>query len=125
MDVILQPPPGSFTAEPSNWDANYFSSTWRVKTDYTNYSRGQQGVEGLLGDTSMDSPDYGIAAMRRGSYDDAATCLRPVSIDPKPKVKKILLVTAECDSVLFQTHESNTCINILQHQLLCVEGRQI
>lgn len=29
----------------------------------------------------MDSPGYGIAAMRRGSYDDAAASLRPVSID--------------------------------------------
>lgn len=30
----------------------------------------------------MDTPEYGNAAMRRGSYDDAAAApLRPVSID--------------------------------------------
>ncbi|KAK2890046.1 hypothetical protein Q8A73_018346 [Channa argus] len=41
----------------------------------------------------MDTPDYGIAAMRRGSYDDAAASLRPVSIDPlcKGKGEKSLL----------------------------------
>lgn len=53
-----------------------------MPTDYTDYRTGQQGVKGSLGDISMDSPDYGIAAMRRGSYDDAAASLRPVSIDP-------------------------------------------
>ncbi|XP_035851405.1 T cell activation RhoGTPase activating protein b isoform X2 [Sander lucioperca] len=42
----------------------------------TNSTR-QQGVEVLLGDTSMDSPDYGVATMRRGSYDDAAASLHP------------------------------------------------
>jgi len=30
----------------------------------------------------MDRADCGIAAMRRGSYDDAEASLRPVSIDP-------------------------------------------
>ncbi|XP_060907845.1 T cell activation RhoGTPase activating protein b [Labrus mixtus] len=34
---------------------------------------GRQEIEGF----SMDAPDYGIAAMRRGSYDDAAASLRP------------------------------------------------
>lgn len=29
----------------------------------------------------MDSTGYGVAATRRGSYDDAAASLRPVSID--------------------------------------------
>lgn len=49
----------------------------------------------------MDSTGYGVAAMRRGSYDDAAASLRPVSIDlhSEAEVKKILSVmTAECDS---------------------------
>lgn len=36
----------------------------------------------------MDPPDYGPAAMRRGSYDDAAASLRPVSIDPPSKGEK-------------------------------------
>lgn len=35
----------------------------------------------------MDTPHYGIAAMRRGSYDDAAASLRPVSID-RPSERK-------------------------------------
>ncbi|XP_035000600.1 T cell activation RhoGTPase activating protein b [Hippoglossus stenolepis] len=30
-----------------------------------------------MGDINMDTPDYGIAAMRRGSYDDASASLRP------------------------------------------------
>ncbi|XP_060948007.1 T cell activation RhoGTPase activating protein b [Limanda limanda] len=30
-----------------------------------------------MGDINMDAPDYGIAAMRRGSYDDASASLRP------------------------------------------------
>lgn len=30
----------------------------------------------------MDSSGYGIAAMRRGSYDDGAASLHPVSMDP-------------------------------------------
>lgn len=36
----------------------------------------------------MDPPDCEVAAMRRGSYDDCAASLRPVSIDratPKGK----------------------------------------
>lgn len=43
----------------------------------------------------MDTPGNGIAAMRRGSYDDAAASLRPVSIDPlvNSKKAKILFVT--------------------------------
>lgn len=41
----------------------------------------------MLGDNSTDTPDCGIAAMRRGSYDDAAASLRPVSIDPLCKGK--------------------------------------
>lgn len=35
-----------------------------------------------LREGSMEPADYGITAMRRGSYDDAAASLRPVSIDP-------------------------------------------
>ncbi len=52
----------------------------KLPTDYINYRTGQE-LSGFLGVTIMDSPDYGIAAMRRGSYDDAAASLRPVSKD--------------------------------------------
>lgn len=63
----------------------------------------------------MDSPGYGIAAMRRGSYDDAAASLRPVSIDLPSRGKG----EKDQDSVritltqFFQTHEFATHINIL------------
>lgn len=55
----------------------------------------------------MDTPDYGIAAMRRGSYDDAAASLRPVSIDPlcKDKDKILLVITSDCDLVCFLTDQ--------------------
>lgn len=43
----------------------------------------------------MDSPGYGIAAMRRGSYDDAAAYLRPVSTDlPRQGLKNCHLLTS-------------------------------
>ena len=39
--------------------------------------------------TGMDAPGYGIAALRRGSYDDAAASLRPVSTDlPRQRLQK-------------------------------------
>ena len=44
--------------------------------------RRTRGAEDSVRDGSMDPADYGIAAVRRGSYDDAAASLRPVSIDP-------------------------------------------
>lgn len=50
----------------------------------------------------MDPPDCDLAVMRRGSYDDNAASLRPVSIDPpsKLKVMKILLgATAGCETL--------------------------
>lgn len=40
--------------------------------------------------------------MRRGSFDDAAASLRPVSIDPSSKGEK------DAALQLFQTHESDT-----------------
>lgn len=42
----------------------------------------------------MDTADYGIAAMRRGSYDDVAPAL--VSIDPLPAGKGERDPVADC-----------------------------
>lgn len=59
----------------------------KLPSDNANCSTGLQGVRSLLGDASMNTSEYGIAAMRRGSYDDAAASLRPVSINQPSKGK--------------------------------------
>lgn len=55
-----------------------FSAEPRRLTTRTFLQNSERSL-GLLGDAGMDSPGNGVAVMRRGSYDDAAASLHPVS----------------------------------------------
>lgn len=56
----------------------------------------------------MDTPDYPIATMRRGSYDDATASLRPVSIDPPKEKMKQMSVTQTAASCMC---ERSDCVH--------------